>query len=297
MAGFCTLPRVARTWAKAVSARSMTSVPGFAGTIPMISVNTMNQLNRPANSFLRLSSSWTSTAKSVSKNGLAASNFTSKLISRQPWRKYLPVVFCAATLSLQPAGAAAQAAPTAEALQTHIDAAVAILYQLDSLASHCVAALEATADAGQPCSEFLAGVDGELLSQYLVHCQILTDWREQYVTTRFGAGSSTLNSETELATLVGADFACGENALQQRTEYVTTAFNRLQNSASSGRQQNAALTRRLGETEFNATLDTERRRLLQAVQQQQNQREQESERQMRLLENEIIRQQINAPNR
>ena len=95
-----------------------------------------------------------------------------------------------------------------------------------------------------------------------------------------------------LQLLVGVEFACGEGALQKRTQFVVSAFSLLQDDQIQSQRANAALTRRLAEINFEATLNNERRLLQNAVLQQRARRELETQRQINDLENELIRQQI-----
>lgn len=178
-------------------------------------------------------------------------------------------------------------------MQEHITGAVSGLEQLDTLASACLTALQQAADtdANAPCTEFLTAIDGETLAQYLAHCAALTEWKETYIAEAFRENQNPADSASALRLLVGADYACGDNALQQRTEFVTTAFAQLQQRSNASGQDNALLDRRLREMQFNSTLSAERRLLQNSVQQQQLQRDQASERQMRQLELELVRQQ------
>ncbi|MSR12373.1 MAG: hypothetical protein EXR84_11350 [Gammaproteobacteria bacterium] len=194
-------------------------------------------------------------------------------------------------------------------LQSHIDGAVGVLQQLDTLASACLSGLQ-QAPATNPnpnpnCAQFIAAIDGELLAQYIAHCEVLAAWRASYVTTAFETTQNATAAdqtpseiartpseiESPLQLLVGAEYACGENALQARTGFVTAAFAQLQQNATAIQQENAGLTRRLNESQFDATLSAERRLLQNSVRQQQLQRQRESEHQLQQLENEIIRQQ------
>lgn len=196
-----------------------------------------------------------------------------------------------------------QSEQTLNDLQQGIDEAVSILQQLDTLATACLSALntetEVTSEAtGELCTKFINGIDGDLLGQYLAHCRTLKNWRDEFVTQQFTAQgtakqSSANYSEEELQRLIGIDYTCGEDALQQRTQFVTTAFGKLQQSSAASRQQNSALNRRFAEIDFDRTLNSERQRLQHAVQQQQLQRDLESKKQLRQVENELIRQQRN----
>lgn len=183
-------------------------------------------------------------------------------------------------------------------MQAHVDGAVSLLEQLDALAGTCKTALQqpdetvAATVAATPCSQFLAAIDGELLAQYLAHCRVLKEWKAQYVTAAFNADQTLITADTALQLLVGTDYACGENALQQRTEFVTSTFALIQPGAGISQRQNNQVELRLKELQFDATLSAERSLLQNSVEQQELQRVQESARQMRQLELENLRQQL-----
>lgn len=324
MVGSCILPHVVHTSAKVAFAISMTSVPGCVGNIKMTSVNLMNPSKQRALISSQATCNSRSIVASVSRTGKSASNSSP--------RRY--IARCSATSLVLGLGIAlligAKATAQDATLQSHIHGAVGVLQQLDTLASACLTGLQQTpATATNPnpnCAQFIAAIDGELLAQYIAHCEVLAAWRASYVTTAFEttqnataagqtpseiarARSEIARTQSEIARtpsdiagtpseiesplqlLVGAEYACGENALQARTGFVTAAFAQLQQNATAIQQEHAGLTRRLNESQFDATLSAERRLLQNSVQQQQLQRQQESERQLQQLENEIIRQQ------
>ena len=317
MDGSCLLPHVVHTSAKVAFAISMSSVPGCVGIIKMASVNLMNPSKQRALISSQATCNSRSIVASVSRTGKSASNSSP--------RRY--IARCSATSLVLGLGIAlligAKATAQDATLQSHIDGAVGVLQQLDTLASACLTGLQQTpATATNPnpnCAQFIAAIDGELLAQYIAHCEVLAAWRASYVTTAFEttqnataagqtpseiarAPSEIARTQSEIARtpsdienplqlLVGAEYACGENALQARTGFVTAAFAQLQQNATAIQQEHAGLTRRLNESQFDATLSAERRLLQNSVQQQQLQRQRESERQLQQLENEIIRQQ------
>ena len=196
-------------------------------------------------------------------------------------------------------------------LQQHVTDSVAWLAQLDALAGTCNVSLQQPADAVAaaatqtvnltPCSQFLAAIDGELLTQYLAHCSALKEWKSHYVTSTFEADQTSTTPETALQLLVGTDYACGENALQQRTQFVTSTFALIQrggvsrevNGAGISQRPGNQLDQRLKELQFDSTLTAERNLLQKSVQQQEQQRALESARQMRQIELENLRQQLN----
>lgn len=195
-------------------------------------------------------------------------------------------------------------------MQQHVTGAVALLEKLDALAVTCNSSLQLPANTvaetaaesvnQSPCARFLAAIDGELLAQYLAHCNALKEWRSIYVTAAFNAAAGSAIPETAQRLLVGTEYACGEDALQQRTQFVTPTFALIQPGEAS-REVNGAgisqlpgnqLEQRLKELQFDSTLTAERNLLQNSLQQQQLQRAQESARQMRQIELENLRQQL-----
>lgn len=141
------------------------------------------------------------------------------------------------------------------------------------------------------------------MANYLEQCRTLKNWRDEYVNQSVAAdlNSDAVNNEEMLRRLVSIEFTCGENTLRSRTEFVFSAFNRLRGgSAATAIGANTTLiSRQISNSRFNALENGERRRLQNALQNQQNRSLRESERQFNDLENELIRQQIqnsNLPN-
>lgn len=287
MDGSCTFPHAVPTWAKVASAIFMTSVRGCVAIMAMTSVNLMSPSRKRASISSPPMSNWRSIAASVSKNGTSASSCTSRPdSSRTPPAGLFALLLLAALLN--PSASAQD-----ELLLEHVSNAVSVLQQLDELAGTCLSSLqEDAAGADSPCTQFLAAIDGELLAQYLANCAALNSWKDQYVAASFGTNPIEPTNGIALQLLVGTDYACGENALQLRTEFVTSAFARLQGGTALT-QEHAMLERRLRELEFDATLTAERRLLQNSVLQQQLQRQRATERQMRQLDHELIRQQRN----
>jgi len=175
--------------------------------------------------------------------------------------------------------------------QKSIDSTSEALILLDVKASDCLAALEASEDAQTLCDDFINAIDGELMANYLEQCRTLRDWRDGYVdrTVASELDSDSENNEEMLRRLVSIEFTCGENTLRSRTQFVFSAFNRLRSGSSASA---ATLDRQISNDRFNALENSERQRLQNALRNQQNRSQRESERQFNDLENELIRQQI-----
>ncbi len=175
-------------------------------------------------------------------------------------------------------------------IQDAIDSAAEALILLDVKASDCISALDSGADPQAHCDDFIEAVDGEVLASYINQCRLLKNWRDDYVelTVATDLRSDGEENTEMLRRLVAIEYTCGENTLQARTEFVVAAFNRTRNNTGGS----ASVERQLSQGRFNALDDAERRRLRDAVQNQQRRSLRENERQFDALENELIRQQL-----
>ncbi|MDA1370597.1 MAG: hypothetical protein O2971_07530 [Proteobacteria bacterium] len=255
----------------------------------MISVSSINLLKTPANCGSQPIRSWKNTAASVSRSGTSASNCTNK-----PFRFWHRLGLLWVGACLLPATLFAQE-PSPD---TRIDSVTTTLTELDKKAETCLNSLNrgTTDEARSHCDEFLQAIDGELLASYLKHCEALRSWRDDFVSASTADNTpNNNNSEENLQRLVGIEFACGENALNKRTEYVVSAFSLLQDGQIKNQRASAALTRRLAELQLQSTAIQERRLLQNSILQQQSQRQLETEQLWNDLELELIRQQIRNP--
>jgi hypothetical protein len=105
------------------------------------------------------------------------------------------------------------------------------------------------------------------------------------VTASQGNAIATPAAEQTLELLLRTEFLCAEDALRKRTTSVAQAYGRLQRNAtqSPGQRPEASLQQRL---------ETERRRLQQALQVQSGQRLDATRQQQQQLELELLRQQL-----
>jgi len=181
--------------------------------------------------------------------------------------------------------------------QTSIDSSSEALIELDVMASDCLAALDAGEESEALCDSFIDAIDGELMANYLEQCRVLKSWRDQYVdqTVSLDLSSSSEDNEEMLRRLIAIEYSCGENTLQERTQFVFSAFNRLRNNPVGGTATTTTLSRQTNQRRFDALDSAERQRLQNSLQNQQNRSLRESERQFNDLENELIRQQIQNP--
>ncbi len=177
-------------------------------------------------------------------------------------------------------------------LEERVEAASALLRELDDRASACLGRLEESDPAAArpaECAAFLAAIDGEALGAYLEHCDELRRWRDSYVDNPPPAGP---DSERDRQRLIAVERVCGEDALRRRTEFIAAAFDEL-NERRGGATAGPSLQRRLGEMEFQSTLGGWRSELDTT---NPNRRiHNETLQQFDQLEEELIRQQINRP--
>lgn len=183
--------------------------------------------------------------------------------------------------------------------QNSIDATSEALIALDVKASDCLTALDSDDESQTACVDFIDAVDGELMASYLERCRLLKNWRDEYVDRSIAADLNADAAENEemLRRLISIEYSCGENALRNRTQFVISAFDRVRGTAAGGGATGTSLDRQLLEGRFKAIEDGERRRLQDALQNQQRRSLRESERQFNDLENELLRQQIQNSNR
>lgn len=193
--------------------------------------------------------------------------------------------------------------PSAQQLniRSSIDSSTSALSLLDSKASDCLSALESGSNSQPLCDDFIAAIDGKLMADYLEQCQLLKNWRDDFIiqTIEAEADTDSANNEEMLRRLVAIEYSCGENAVLARTEFVEVAFNRLRNNTDNSSVAtgiSAAISRQLAQSRFEALEIRERRRLQEAMQRQQSQSQRDTDRQFDDLENELIRQQIRSSN-
>lgn len=292
MVGSCTsLPIVAICYLE-VFVVSMTVDPGFAGSTPMITVNLMSPLKKPANIGFLAISNWKNTVASVLKNGKNALKF----MNRRSNLSYQGLNLSIGALLLSPLAFSPLLAQEIS-LESRIQSANESLTTLDSQAQACLNMFEQgdTNAAANRCDDFMQSVDGILLKSYLTHCEALKTWREEFINgENTNSNFSANDAVTNLRLLSGIELACGEGALQKRTEYVISAFTLLQGEQSQNRSLISG-NRRLNEFDQEQMLDAERRRLQNSVLEQQLRRRSETNQQLKNLENELLRQQINRP--
>ena len=289
MVGSCTFLLAAVICYLAVFVVFMTKDPGFAGSTPMISVNLMSLSKMPVSIGFLTISSWKNTVGSALRNGRSASKSTNRhanLLMRQC------LFLSIGALLFFPSPFSSLLAQDIS-LESRIQSANDALAELDGQAQSCLQLFDQgeTDAAVNRCGIFMQSLDGSLLADYLENCAVLKTWREEFVT---GNKPNDEDAETNLQLLSGIELACGENALQKRTEYVVGAFTLLQGEQSQNHSA-ALVNRRVTEFEQEQAINSERRRLQNSVFEQQQRRRAATNQQWNNLENELLRQQINRP--
>ena len=150
-------------------------------------------------------------------------------------------------------------------LDNQIAAAKTYLESLDEAARLCLAD---TRDS-EACEEFRQAISTEQLSSYQAVCEPLATWRERLVSN----SAVTIDEDSAqltLTRLLDVEFACGNKALVNRTEYVAQAFAAIQyrsrqaglGIASSGLNQTERDSYNLRQSVINS-VDQSRNRLQQ----------------------------------
>lgn len=284
MAGFYTYIRTALICYLAGFVVFMKHVPGSVESIPMTIANTMCGLKMQLNSGSLHINSWKITAAAALRSGNIASNSMNKLCQGNliSLGSIIALVLISMNISAQDV-----------TLESRIQSAIESLSTLDKQAKSCLDLLEqeVTEQAPNSCNLFIQHIDGALLASYLANCEVLKGWREEFVTREVNIPE---NIKANLELMRGVEFACGEGALQKRTEFVVITFNSLQgrNAAS---KTTIAVDRRMTELEFEQTINAERRLLQNGMLEQRQHTNLQIERQWDEQREELIRQQISRP--
>ncbi|MFK7865285.1 MAG: hypothetical protein AB8B95_13785 [Pseudohongiellaceae bacterium] len=185
-------------------------------------------------------------------------------------------------------------AQSQQSMQTELNSANSRLAELDEKAFNCLGSFNINLGeaAALLCDEFIRAVDGETLADYISHCRTLKTWKNQIT-----EDSNASKSELETKLLADIELRCAENAVKEQTRYVFAAFTMLQQRTLLNQTTGQTLERRLNEIEFQSRLDTQGRRLREAVRNQGQQSIESTQQQMQSLERELIRQQQEAPPR
>lgn len=115
-------------------------------------------------------------------------------------------------------------------LDAQITAAKSYLARLDESARLCLA----DSRDSEACGEFRESISTEQLSIYQTLCEPLMSWREQLVSNS-AASNYEGSAQLTLTRLLDVEFACGNKALVNRTQFVAEAFAAVQyRSGQSG---------------------------------------------------------------
>lgn len=252
----------------------------------MTIANTIFELKTQASCGFPLTHNWKAIVANALRNGLNVSNYTNNRIALSASLRSIALVVFLLTSSVL---------AQEDSLQFRIDSASTALSELDDKAQSCLDSVEQEnrEQAVSACDEFLQAVDGSLLANYISHCEVLKDWRENFITSA-NANANAADAELNVRLLSGIEFTCGEDALQKRTEYVFRAFNLLQ-GASSQSQIVSTIDRRFSEFEQEQLRRSQEQLLRNGLDQQRQRRSLDTSQQWDDLQEELIRQQINRP--
>ena len=176
-------------------------------------------------------------------------------------------------------------------LEERIEKASITLRELDEKARTCLDRLDKQDGANRShCDDFMRALDGELVGDYIIHCDVLKTWRDDFVE---GQATASADIEKNLQLMTGIEFACGEDALQKRTRYVAKTFELLQDTGSV-RQPAASVNRRISELQIQQLQNAERLSLRNSILQQNRRLQLEADQRQDNLEKELLRQEINS---
>lgn len=284
MAGFSTLIATAAICSQAEFVVSMNQGPGSVESIPTTSVNMTHLLKRPANFGLLRTTSLKNIVATDLRNGNKGLKSTTKFYTAQVFIKfaYFIGIFAAPIVLFA----------QVSTLEKRIEIVSSALAELDDKAKICLNTVEKTDTRSLiNCDDFLKAVDGELLARYIADCDALKLWRDDFVSDQSLPPSAV---EKNLRAMMEIEFACGENALQKRTQYVTKAVELLQNNFQQS-QAYTSINRRISEIQLNQLLSKERSSLESSVFEQNQRVRSETNQQQNELEKELLRQEIMSP--
>ncbi|MEX0619364.1 MAG: hypothetical protein WDZ76_03365 [Pseudohongiellaceae bacterium] len=167
-----------------------------------------------------------------------------------------------------------------------IDAARAAMAELDSLAESCHQELQDA--AGDNCNQFREALDGEMLANYLRDCTAAKAWRDEFVAANGDSGGDADIASLQL--LLSVEFACGQDAFTQRTDFVAAAYNALYRPAETGLLRGSQQS--LRQLEFELDYERERLRLRQSLRQLTEQQLRETQRQVDRLQQDLLREEL-----
>ena len=175
-------------------------------------------------------------------------------------------------------------------LENRIDLIKITLTTLDTSAAECIDQLNSRSKNENKCADFMAHIDGQTTTDLISNCNAARSWREDYVENSINSQAS---AETNLQRMRDVEFFCGENFLQKRTNYVSAAFELL-NDKQSQAFSNLSISRRISELQFINVQDEERRSLRESMLLQNQRQQSENDNRRNELQRELIRQQINS---
>ena len=257
---------------------------GSVESIRTSSVNMTHLLKRLANFGLLRTTTLKNTAANDLANGNTGLKSTNKLYLTQPFISlvYFIGIFAAPNALLG----------QASTIEKRIETASSALAELDDKAKICLnTKVEADTFSLSNCHDFLEAVDGELVARYLANCDALKIWRDDFVSNQ---ALSPSNVGRNLRIMTGIEFACGENALEKRTQSVTKAVELLQNNFQQN-QLSTSINLRISGIQLRQLHNKERGLLERSIFKQNQRVRAETDQQRKGLERELLRQEIISP--
>jgi hypothetical protein len=170
-----------------------------------------------------------------------------------------------------------------------------VLEQLDRLAKSCLESdsPRSASDISNPCEDFFSAIDGDVLLHYLNSCRSLEAWRGEFARRYQEENRNTIESPDSLRILVQIEYFCATDALTQRTQFVSQAYQelRLLQSANSLNARQS-WDERQKEIQQHYLMERERARLLDSRDTVQQRQQVETQRQFEQLQLELLRQDI-----
>ena len=256
---------------------------GSAENIQMISASSMSLLKMRANSGSPVIKNLKSIVGNVLKNGIKDSKSMIKILKNRKGFAFFIAPFCfvaATTLFAQDLS-----------LEDRLELLKKTLLELDISATKCLEQLEDTSTKSETdCDDFLSSLDGQIMADYVAHCEVLKSWRDSFIND---PSASDNDKETDLNLMTGVEYSCGDNFLKKRTNNVVAAFEWLAKNHNH-QSGSSSLSLRFSESQFMRTQNQERKSLQDSLLQQNVRQRSEINQRRNQLEGELIRQQINS---
>ena len=256
---------------------------GSAENIQMISASSMSLSKTRANSGSQVIKNLKSIVGNVLRNGIKDSKSMIKILKTRKGLTY----FMASFFFFATTAVVAQDL----SLEDRLELQKNTLLELDISATKCLKQLEdPNTRERTDCDDLLTSLDGQIMANYIAHCEILKSWRDSFIDD---PSSSNNDKETDLNLMTGIEYSCGDNFLKKRTTNVVAAFESMVEDHNH-QIDSPSLNLRFSELRFMRTQNQERKSLQDSLFQQNARQSSEANQRRNQLERELIRQQINT---